>query len=163
MLSDWLRCQGIKIGTTTGYTAEMMAPVTASASEQGYMPDTVVTPSQVPAGRPAPYMMFKNALLLKVWPLSHFIKIGDTPSDIAEGQNAGCWTVGVAATGNATGLSLQEMDALTLAERKARLAKARAQLQSAGANYVIDSLANAAPVIEEIAGRIQSKEKAKSV
>ena len=60
------------------------------------------------------------------------VKIGDTPSDIEEGLNAGMWTIGVAVTGNEIGLSAQEFAALPDDEREERVDEARVNLTSAG-------------------------------
>lgn len=50
---EQLRERGIKIGSTTGYTDEMMELVTAAAREQGYAPDAMFTPNSVEnKGRP---------------------------------------------------------------------------------------------------------------
>ena len=57
---DTLRGMGILIGSTTGYTQEMMDIVIPSAAEQGYKVDNCVTSDNLPAGRPAPYMIYKN-------------------------------------------------------------------------------------------------------
>ena len=54
-----LRERGIKIGSTTGYTREMMDIVAKEAALQGYKPDFLVTPDDVPAGRPYPWMCYK--------------------------------------------------------------------------------------------------------
>ena len=40
------------------------------------------------------------------------VKVDDTEVGIAEGLNAGCWTVGVALTGNVFGLNADEAAAL---------------------------------------------------
>ena len=55
-----LREQGIKIGSTTGYTAKMMEIVRHGAEARGYRVDNLVTPNEDPAGRPAPYMIYKK-------------------------------------------------------------------------------------------------------
>lgn len=39
---DALRADGIKVGSSTGYTREMMAPVLREAAAQGYVPDHLV-------------------------------------------------------------------------------------------------------------------------
>ena len=44
--------QGIKVRSTTGYTAEMMDIVRPGAAARGYVVDNLVTPDEVPAGRP---------------------------------------------------------------------------------------------------------------
>lgn len=90
-----LREMGLKIGSTTGYTDEMMAVVVPEAKALGYSPDCFFTPDRLPAGRPLPWMMYRNAEKLGVYPMSHIIKVGDTISDIKEGLNASAWSVGV--------------------------------------------------------------------
>ena len=45
-----LRRRGYKIGSTTGYTTEMMKVNLADAAKQGYQPDSTVCASDVPAG-----------------------------------------------------------------------------------------------------------------
>src|SRR5262249_18319626 len=103
------RCReaGLKIGSSTGYTRELMEIVTASAAYQGYRPDCVLCAEDVPQGRPAPYLLYAAALKLQVYPLSAMVVVDDTPVGIAAGRNAGCWTVGVTRTGNSLGLSAQ--------------------------------------------------------
>lgn len=150
----WLGGAGVKIGSSTGYTRDMMRIVAAAAARQGYVPDAIVTPDDVPQGRPAPHMIYANALRLNAWPLWTLVKIGDTPDDIAEGRNAGTWTVGVALSGNALGLSAEESAALDGPVRTARATAARASLQSAHADYVVDTVADCRAVLEEIAGRL---------
>ena len=54
-----LRERGIKIGSTTGYTGGMMEIVRPGAEAKGYRVDNLVTPDDVPAGRPSPYMIYK--------------------------------------------------------------------------------------------------------
>jgi phosphonoacetaldehyde hydrolase len=95
-------------------------------------------------------MCYLNAVLLRVWPLGSLVKIGDTPADIAEGRNAGLWTIGVAATGNEVGLSREEWEALPRSDREPKLAWARARLREAGAHFVVDSLAECLPILDQI-------------
>src|SRR2546426_10428544 len=49
-----LRGRGAKIGSTTGYLREK---IEMDAKKQGYEPDSTVCASDVPAGRPYPYMI----------------------------------------------------------------------------------------------------------
>jgi phosphonoacetaldehyde hydrolase len=154
--------RGIKIGTTTGYTRAMMTVLAEAAARQGYSPDIIITPDEVPAGRPAPYMIYANALKLGIWPLWQCVKIGDTPDDIAEGRNAGLWTVAVALSGNSFGLSLAQAKTLTENERQDKAQAARTLLSDAGADYVIDSVADAIPILEQIAGRIRAGDRPRS-
>jgi len=151
--------EGLKIGTTTGYTRAMMNVLAEAAARQGYSPDIIITPDEVPAGRPAPYMIYANALKLGIWPLWQCVKIGDTPDDIAEGRHAGLWTVAVALSGNSFGLSPTQTKMIPENERLAKAQAARNLLINAGADYVIDSVAEAIPVLEQIAGRIRAGER----
>lgn len=147
-----LRAAGLKVASSTGYTREMMAPVLAHAAEQGYVPEHVVCSGETPAGRPTPLMLYKACAELGVWPLSRVVKVDDAPVGIAEGNNAGAFTVGVA-SGNELGLSLEELLALTPAERAPRQAAARAALRAAGADLVIDSVAELVPALEGVTTR----------
>jgi phosphonoacetaldehyde hydrolase len=90
-----------------------------------------------------------------VYPLAAIAKIGDTPADIHEGLNAGAWAIGVAGTGNMIGLSLDDFNALPAGEKEARLMAARAELQIAGAHYVVDTLNDVGAVLDDIDARLE--------
>jgi phosphonoacetaldehyde hydrolase len=154
-----LRKRGIKIGSTTGYTRAMLEMVLPPAAAQGYAPDCAITPDDVGAGRPHPWMIFANAIRLQVEPLEAIVKIGDTPVDIEEGLRAGVWTIGVARTGNMIGLSAEDFAALAPAEQATRLENARKQLVSAGAHEVIDAVADCEHALDAIEARIRSGER----
>ncbi|WP_429842115.1 phosphonoacetaldehyde hydrolase [Brevibacillus sp. FIR094] len=145
-----LREQGIKIGSTTGYTREMINVVAASAKQQGYEPDALVTPSEVPAGRPYPWMCYQNAILLDVFPMNEIVKVGDTTSDMKEGRNAGMWTVGVLKGGSELGLSLEEVTSMPQEELDKRLAVATERLMAAGAHYVVAEIGCLDEVLKNI-------------
>ena len=137
-----LRAAGLKIASSTGYTREMMAPVLIRAAEQGYAPDHLVCSGETPEGRPSPLMIYKACAELGVWPLTRVIKVDDAEAGIAEGRAAGCFTIGVSASGNGMGLTLAALSALDPAERAARLASVAASLKAAGADMVIETVAN---------------------
>jgi phosphonoacetaldehyde hydrolase len=120
----------------------MMGPVLARAAEQGYSPEMVVCACETPQGRPSPLMVYKICAELGVWPLSRVVKVDDAEAGIEEGRNAGCFTIGLAASGNGLGLSRAELEALSPAEREDRLAPVRASMYAAGADLVIDSVAD---------------------
>jgi phosphonoacetaldehyde hydrolase len=149
------RRRGLKIGSTTGYTRAMLDLLLKTSGQQGYSPDCSLTPEEAGTGRPHPFMMYESAVRLQVYPLAAIAKIGDTPADIHEGLNAGAWSIGVAGTGNSIGLSSDEFHALTEADRDLRLTEARAELQNAGAHYVIDTLADVGPVLDDIDARLK--------
>src|ERR1700675_1395545 len=134
-----LRKRGIKIGSTTGYTRAMLDRILQPAAEQGYEPECAITPDDVGAGRPHPWMIYANAIRLQVEPLEAIVKIGDTPVDVEEGLRAGVWTIGVARTGNMVGLSAEDFAALAPAAQTSRLENARNALFAVGAHEVIDA------------------------
>ncbi|WP_218188026.1 phosphonoacetaldehyde hydrolase [Desulfosarcina cetonica] len=119
--------RGIKIGACTGYTAPMMAALSPKAAEYGYVPDVSVCASDVPQGRPHPWMCYQNAMALGVYPMAAMVKIGDTISDVEEGRNAGMWTVGLTQSGNELGLPQDLVDALAPQDLTARLAAIEAR------------------------------------
>jgi phosphonoacetaldehyde hydrolase len=148
----WQR-RGLRIGTTTGYTREMLAPVLLQAEASGYRPDASVCPDEVGAGRPAPWMLARNAQLLDVYPPSACVKIGDTVSDIEEGRNAGMWTIGLTRTGNLVGLDAASWKHLNASEQQDRLRTAEAILLHAGAHFVAEDL----PACDSILARIEQQ------
>jgi len=153
---EHLRGRGLRVGTTTGYPREMLDLLAEASRKVGYIPDCNLAPGDVGAGRPHPFMIYENAVRLQVYPLAAIVKIGDTAADIEEGLNAGAWSVGVAATGNMVGLSLQEFEALSPPQREERLVVARAALKTAGAHYVVDTLADVHVVLDEIDARLKA-------
>ncbi|WP_160122982.1 phosphonoacetaldehyde hydrolase [Rhodovarius lipocyclicus] len=149
-----LRARGLKIGSTTGYTREIMAPLLPAAAAQGYAPDNLVCAGDLPQGRPSPLMMYRCFLDLNVWPASAVVKVDDTPPGIGEGINAGSWTVGVTLTGNEVGLSEAELAAVSAAERAALHEGAAAKLRATGAHYIIEGLHELPAVIDQIEARM---------
>ncbi len=149
-----LRALGVKIGSGTGYTRQMMADILPAAAAQGYAPDTVVCAGETPSGRPAPLMTWKALIALDAWPARACIKVDDAPVGIAEGRAAGCWTVGLSASGNGVGLDAEAFAALAPDDRRRRLACAETELKAAGADFVIEDVSQLMPVVEEIARRM---------
>ena len=154
-----LRALGLKIGSTTGYTREIIARVLPIAAAQGYAPDCVVCTGDTPDGRPSPLMLYRAWLELGTWPAWSCVKVDDTEVGIAEGLNAGCWTVGVAVTGNLLGLSLADRDALPAEELAERRRVAVDRLAAAGAHHVVDGVADLLPVLHAIEGRLTRGER----
>lgn len=149
VVTMWQRRE-LRIGSTTGYTREMLAPVMEQAAAEGYRPDASVCPDEVNAGRPAPWMLMRNMQLLGVYPPAACVKIGDTVSDIEEGLNAGMWTIGLTRTGNLTGLNTAEWQQLPVAEKTLRIQRAERVLLDAGAHFVTESVAACDPILHEI-------------
>ena len=121
-----------------------------AAREQGFVPDCSICAEDVPAGRPTPWMLWENIRQLQVYPTAAILTVDDTPVGIEAGRNAGTWTVGVTRSGNELGLSPAEIAALPPAELASRIDQARQRLFAAGADYVIETVAELPEVVLEI-------------
>lgn len=149
-----LRDQDIKIGSTTGYTREIMERLLPVAAEQGFAPDTLVCTGDLPQGRPTPFNIYKCLLDLQVYPSWACVKVDDTEPGIAEGVGAGCWTVGVVLSGNGVGLSLAELAEADEDEVQDRCDRTADRLTAAGAHLVIDTVADLPSALAVIQGRM---------
>lgn len=155
---DELRAMEIKIGSSTGYVQEMMDVLVPIAKEKGYHPDAIVCSSDVPQGRPYPWMCYLNAIRLQTYPLEAMVKIGDTITDIEEGLNSGMWTIGITLTGNELGLTREETQALDPVDLQQRLDAIESRFRQTGAHYVLEKTADVLPVIQEINERLSAGE-----
>ncbi|MBN2651101.1 MAG: phosphonoacetaldehyde hydrolase [Spirochaetales bacterium] len=147
---NFLKNKNIKIGSSTGYTEEMMKIVSAESTKNGYTPDAVVTSDMVANGRPYPYMCYKNAELLNIKSLSNSIKVGDTEVDILEGKNAGMISVGVIDGSSVMGLSEEEFNSISSEQLDKIRAKVEETFIKAGADYVIKDLSELPKLIEQL-------------
>ena len=154
-----MRRMGLKIGSTTGYNRQMMDILAPAAARYGYQPDEIVCVSDVPAGRPEPWMALLCAVQLRAYPMAAILKVGDTVADIAEGLNAGMWTVGLALTGNEIGLDEAAVNNLPATQLHSLLERARQRLLQAGAHCAVDGIWEAPPVLEEINTRLRAGER----
>jgi phosphonoacetaldehyde hydrolase len=154
-----LRRRGIRIGSTTGYTTEMTAINLRDAERQGYQPDATVSASEMPAGRPYPFMCLQNAINLGVDCVAACVKVDDTVPGVEEGLNAGMWSIGLAVSGNEVGLSLADWQALPDPERQTRRERAYRRLRQSGAHYVVDTIADLLPCIDDIEARLRRGER----
>ncbi|GGB46969.1 phosphonoacetaldehyde hydrolase [Roseibium aquae] len=145
-----LRAKGLKIGSTTGYTRSIMERVLPVAKEQGYEPDNLVCADDLPEGRPGPLGMYQCFVDLVVYPPSAVIKVDDTEPGIAEGVAAGCVTVGLALSGNFAGKTPEQLAELSEFERETLRQNATRHLKAAGADHVIDTVADLPALIEQL-------------
>jgi phosphonoacetaldehyde hydrolase len=139
---DALRKIGLKIGSTTGYTRELMDVVEPLAAAQGYAPEVTVCSDEVAAGRPAPWQVFRAAEKLGVYPMSKLAVVDDSIAGIHSGLHAGCWTIAVAQSGNALGMDKAHCDALSTVELEDRLEKIAESFLAQGAHVVVRSVAD---------------------
>lgn len=145
-----LRESGIKIGSTTGYTQAMMDVVRPGAAAKGYVVDNLVIPDNLPAGRPAPYMIYKNMIDLAIPSVDNVVKVGDTIADIKEGVNAKVWSIGIITGSNEMGITEEEYNRRTPDELAALKQEVRERMMAAGAHFVLDNITELPACIEKI-------------
>ena len=89
-----LRAAGVRVGLDTGFDRTIAGAILERLGwTGGGLVDATVTADEVPAGRPAPHMIFRLMELTGVQRVAGVVKVGDTPSDLHEGHNAGCGRV----------------------------------------------------------------------
>ena len=115
-----------------------------------YEADNLVCAGDLPEGRPTPMNMYQCFLDLGVWPAHAVVKVDDTGVGIDEGVRAGCWTIGVALSGNEAGLTVDEVRRADPAALQTVRRRATGALKAHGAHYVIDTVADLMPVIDDI-------------
>ncbi len=145
-----LREEGIRIGSSSSRGFQAVDALSEAAREFGYSPDSMVCSTDVPGGRPFPWMCFQNAINLETYPLESMVKIGDTVPDIQEGLNAGMWTVAVTKTSGELGMSLEEAGRTDPAELGMRISRLEKRFLDAGAHFVIEGVWDCPRIIQEI-------------
>lgn len=96
-LFERLRDRGVKVALQTGY-ARPIAEILLEAAgwRVGHELDALVTSDQVPASRPAPFMIFRTMEQTGVDNVRDVLVAGDTPNDLGAGTRAGAgFVVGV--------------------------------------------------------------------
>jgi phosphonoacetaldehyde hydrolase len=146
----YLRGKGMKVGSTTGYTRSIMENVLPVAAAQGYAPDNLICSDDLPEGRPGPLGMYQCMVDLVAYPPSAIIKVDDTAPGIGEGVAAGCVTVGLALSGNAVGKTLDELEQMDPTEIDVLRQAATKILKEAGADHVIDTVADLPALIDTL-------------
>jgi len=99
-------------------------------------------------------MIWNNLMHFGIADPREALKIGDTKTDIAEGINADCWTVGVIMGSSELGLTRDDVSVLPDDELKDRKAAVRAIYYKAGADYIIDDMDELPGVITDINRRL---------
>ena len=92
-----LRAAGVRIALTTGFDREIVDLLLSGLGwTVGSVVDTVVCGSDVPAGRPAPFMIFRAMEQAGVQDVARVLVAGDTPRDLRAGTHSGAaFVVGV--------------------------------------------------------------------
>lgn len=153
-----LRGMGIRLGGTTGYFREAADHVLDAARRQGYVPDVNVCGDDVPMGRPAPWMIFRIMERVGVYPPTAVLKIGDTPVDVEEGRNAGCWSAAVTSSSSEMGLDLGQYAALDPREKARRLQALGERFRALGACAVVETLHDVPRLVADVNERLRRGE-----
>ncbi|MGL4572459.1 MAG: phosphonoacetaldehyde hydrolase [Clostridium sp.] len=157
-LVNFVRTNGLKVGSTSGYTKNMMEIVKVEAKNRGYAPDYIVAADELKEARPYPYMIYINAMELKMYPLCNVVKIGDTISDVLEGKNAGTWTIAILKGGSEVGMSIDKVETLPLNIQEDKINKAKESFKKVRPDYIVESLKDVVSVLKEIDERIENGE-----
>ncbi len=89
---DWLGERDIRMAATTGFDRDVAELILAKAGCQRLLAH-LVCGSDVPLGRPAPYMIFHAMEAARVTNVREVVVVGDTPFDLQAGSNAGVKTI----------------------------------------------------------------------
>jgi phosphonoacetaldehyde hydrolase len=153
------RERGYKIGSTSGYLPGMLAINLADAQKQGYDPDATFGAGDVPRGRPFGHMVLRNILELDISCVQSVVKIDDTLTGIEEGLNAGGWAIGLAISGNEVGVQHDEWMSFSEEVKQKHRDRIYPTMYQRGAHYVIDSIADLMPCLDDIEARLRRGEK----
>ncbi len=147
---SFLREEGIRIGSCSSRGFQALDALSEAAKELGYSPDSMVCSTDVPGGRPFPWMCYQNAINLETYPLESIVKIGDTVPDIQEGLNARVWTVAVTKTSGELGMSIEETEQAETAELRNQLSRLEKRFLDAGAHFVMEGIWDCPKIIQQI-------------
>lgn len=146
-----LREAGIRIGSTTSYSTELMEFLTSILAKKGIKVDCWINADNVKGqGRPNPFMIFKNMEKMGIGSVRNVIKAGDTVNDIKEGINAGVTTVGIIDGSSEMGLSLSEFELLTDEDKNIARKAVKDKFKKAGADYIINNFSSMPYIIAQI-------------
>ena len=98
-------------------------------------------------------------LALDISPVQSVVKIDDTLTGIEEGLNAGAWAIGLAISGNEVGVPLKEWNALPEEVKQKHRDRIYPAMYQRGAHYVVDSIADLLPCLDDIEARLRRGEK----
>jgi len=146
------------IGHTTGFTTPMVEILADMTIKQGYTPDFNCAGDMVENNmgfRPTPFMIYKNLVQLKIWPIESVVKVDDTVTGVQEGVNAGCWSIGVAGISNYTDIdTIEQWEAMGVEEKTRRVNDSFEKLYASGAHYVTDSIREVPWICNDINERL---------
>ena len=91
----WLKERGVKVALSSGFDRALVELLVERLGWSRLF-DRVLAAEDAPAGRPAPYLIFRAMMDLGVHDVARVAVVGDTALDLAAGANAGVhWVIGV--------------------------------------------------------------------
>lgn len=91
-----LRRRGVRVALNTGFDRDTTSMLLDALGWTSGIVDAVVCGDDVPAGRPAPYLIFRAMEATGVLLVRSVANVGDTALDLEAGFNAGTgWNIGV--------------------------------------------------------------------
>lgn len=106
----WLRGDGVRVALNTGFYRRVTDLIVDRLGWRGAV-DAVVCDDDVPEGRPAPYMIHAAMQRCGVHDVHGVVVVGDTPSDMLAGRNAGARAVVGVTSGSHTAEALRRCPA----------------------------------------------------
>ncbi|MGK5553567.1 phosphonatase-like hydrolase [Actinomadura kijaniata] len=97
-----LRAAGVRVALTTGFDRTVVDGLLSVLGWDDTVVDAVVCTDDVPAGRPAPYMIFRAMEATGTRSVDRVLTAGDTVRDLRAGTNAGAAMVVGVLTGGLT-------------------------------------------------------------
>jgi phosphonatase-like hydrolase len=90
-----LKAAGLKLALSSGFERSVVDLLVRRLG-WGSLFDVVLAGNDAPAGRPAPYLIYRAMMDLNVHDVANVAVVGDTPLDLQAGSNAGAgWVIGV--------------------------------------------------------------------
>jgi phosphonatase-like hydrolase len=92
----WLKENRVKVAATSAVDADLTGPILERLGWADGVFDCKVSNQEVPAGRPAPFMIFASMMRTGITAVRRVAVVGDTVVDMQAGMNAGAgWVIGV--------------------------------------------------------------------
>lgn len=90
-----LKTAGVKLALTSGFERSVVDLLVRRLGWEDLF-DRVLASNDAPAGRPAPYLIYRAMMDLGVYDVRRVAVVGDTPLDLQAAMNAGAgWVIGV--------------------------------------------------------------------
>lgn len=145
-----LKKRDLLLGFSTGFNREMVNKILELNPELSTLLDTTITADELPRGRPAPYMVYKNMIDMDVMNPYEVVKIDDTEMGIHEGNYAKCWTIAVSKYSNLMAMTEEEVIEFERTDPEGFEEKhyeVKTKLKDAGAHFVVDDITKVPNII----------------